>query len=37
MSARLPIIGHPEIAFATATVTTDELDVLVVYLRLPLP
>src|SRR5205823_12767534 len=25
MSARLPAIGHPEIAFATATVTTAEL------------
>src|SRR5439155_5637514 len=25
MSARLPIIGHPEIVFATATVTTAEL------------
>ena len=25
MSARLPIIGHPEIAFATATVTAAEL------------
>src|SRR5437867_1696472 len=25
MSARLPSVGHPEIAFATATVTTAEL------------